>query len=248
VELDIVRHGQSTNNASTDPQERVCDPPLTELGQLQAEMVAQYLATGSRLASWEEERDNGGGYGITRLYCSPMWRALQTAQYIGRALALAPEVWVDLHERGGVFVDYGKAGGIVGYPGKTRAEMLAEFPNYVLPEGVTERGWWRYPGCEDPAAFYGRAVKVAEALRERAARNERVARNERAAHDERVAIVSHGGFIDALLKVLFGQLPGHEVYYHHLNTGISWIRFRTDGRLHVEYLNRVAHLPPELVS
>jgi 2,3-bisphosphoglycerate-dependent phosphoglycerate mutase len=242
MELCIVRHGQSTNNALTDPQDRLCDPPLTELGWLQAEIVAQHLATGSRLTLWEEGSSNQQGFGITRLCCSPMWRALQTAQYIGRALKSAPEVWIDLHEHGGIFLDHGEAEGVVGYPGKTRTEILAEFPDYVLPEGITEQGWWHYPGHEEISAFYGRAIKVAEALRKRAAHDEQASRR------ERIAMVSHGGFIAALLRALLGQLPDSGVYYRHFNTSISWIGFRANGHLHVEYLNRVDHLPLELIS
>jgi broad specificity phosphatase PhoE len=235
MELCIIRHGQSTNNALADPRNRVCDPPLTELGGRQAEIVAQHLATGTRPALWVEDFRNRSGCGITRLYCSPMWRALQTAQYIGQTLGLAPQVWIDIHERGGIFLDHGEEG-VVGHPGKTRSEILAEFPGYVLPEGVTDQGWWRQQGREDMSAFYGRAAKVTGELRQWAA------------SDERIALVTHGGFTDALLKALFNQLPGHHIYYHHLNTAISWISFRSDGHLDIEFLNRVDHLPLELVS
>jgi broad specificity phosphatase PhoE len=133
MELYMIHHGQSTNNALSDPRSRVCDPPLTELGRRQAEIVAQHLATGTRPVPWEENFRNRSGCGITRLYCSPMWRALQTAQYIGQTLGLAPQVWIDIH-------------------------------------------------------------------------------------------------------------------YHHLNTAISWISFRGDGHLDIEFLNRVDHLPIELLS
>jgi hypothetical protein len=50
------------------------------------------------------------------------------------------------------------------------------------------------------------------------------------------------------VKALFDQLPGRHVYYHHLNTAIYQIDFRGDGRLDVQYLNRVDHLPPDFVS
>ena len=236
MELYIIRHGQSSNNALEDIRDRVCDPPLTELGKQQAQIVAQHLATGVRLAPWEENVGDQCGYGITQLYCSPMQRALHTAQYIGQTLGLAPRVWVDIHERGGIFLDHGDDGGVVGYPGKTRAEILAEFPNYVLPESITERGWWHQPGEEDLAAFHERAARVAERLREWAG------------SDEQIAMVSHGGFINCLLKALFNQLPGQDFYYHHLNTAISCIAFGSDGRLEVEYVNRVSHLPVELAS
>ena len=61
-------------------------------------------------------------------------------------------------------------------------------------------------------------------------------------------MVTHGTFIDTLLKMLFNQAVDYEVYYHHLSTAISWIGFRNDGHLDVEYLNWVNHLPSALVS
>jgi 2,3-bisphosphoglycerate-dependent phosphoglycerate mutase len=236
VELYIIRHGQSTNNALADSQDRVCDPPLTELGRKQADILAHHLAAGARVTPWERDLDQGSGYGITQLYCSPMWRSLETAQSIERTLGLAPTVWVDIHERGGIWLDHGEAGGVVGYPGTTHSEILAAFPRFILPESITERGWWHHQGQEDRSACDGRAIRVAETMRAWAA------------SDERIALVSHGAFIDALLKALFYQLPNHHMYYHHLNAAISWLIFRPDGHLDVEYLNRVDHIPPELVS
>lgn len=242
MELYIIRHGQSTNNTLTNHRERVMDPPLTELGWRQAEIVARHLAEGVNLEQQRgvSEEDTHvrtrQGYGITRLYCSAMHRALQTAQPIGRALGLVSEVWVDIHEHGGIYLDYGNEKGIVGYPGRTRSEILSEFPDYILPDEITENGWWNN-GHEDWSSCLGRGIKVANALRRRAANGE-----------QHIAIVSHGGFIDALLKALLNQLPGRHVFYHHYNTAITRVDFRSDGRLDIRYLNRVDHLPPELVS
>ena len=66
--------------------------------------------------------------------------------------------------------------------------------------------------------------------------------------DERVALVSHGGFIDALLKALCNQLPSQHLWYHHYNTAITRLDFDQDDRLHLRYLNRIDHLPPALIS
>jgi 2,3-bisphosphoglycerate-dependent phosphoglycerate mutase len=236
MQLYIVRHAQSSHNATLERLDQECDPPLTDLGKQQAEIVARYLAGGMKPgpSTWPctEAPD---GHLITQLYCSPMWRALQTAQPIGQVLGLTPEVWIDIHEQGGMYFDYGEVGGIVAQPGKTRQEILVEFPNYVLPEGITEQGWWT-GGYEDRPTCHRRAIKVAEVLRQRAVSN------------ERIAIVSHGTFIDALLKALLNQLAGHHFLYHHCNAGISRIDFSTDGHLDVRYLNLVAHLPPELTA
>jgi broad specificity phosphatase PhoE len=164
-----------------------------------------------------------------------MWRALQTAQPIGQAVGLIPEVWIDIHEQGGMYFDYGEAGGTVGHPGKTRQEILAEFPNYVLPDGITKQGWWNR-GYEDRQTCHRRAINVAEALRQRAASN------------DRIAIVSHGTFIDALLKAFLNQSPGRDFFYHHCNAAISRIDCHANGHVDVCFLNSVAHLPPKLIS
>jgi 2,3-bisphosphoglycerate-dependent phosphoglycerate mutase/probable phosphoglycerate mutase len=225
-------------------RDRVMDPALTDLGHRQAQAVAQHLATGinPEMSIGMSEEDTSvrrrQGYGITRLYCSAMHRALQTAQPIGQALNLAPEVWIDLHEHGGIYLDHGPEGGLVGYPGRTRSEILAEFPNFVLPDEITDAGWWNR-GHEDWPACQGRAIRVAGQLRELA---------EQIDQNERVAMVSHGGFLAVLLKALLNHLPGSDIFYHHFNTAITRLDFQSNGKLDVRYLNRIPHLSPELVS
>ena len=104
MELYLIRHGQSANNlrkqalakqalaehprtapAATAP--RIADPPLTDLGKLQARLAGESL------------RDEG----ITTLYRGPMLRTLQTAQIVGALLDLPTHVFVGLHEWGGVW-------------------------------------------------------------------------------------------------------------------------------------------------
>jgi 2,3-bisphosphoglycerate-dependent phosphoglycerate mutase len=232
MELYIIRHGQSTNNALTSREDRGCDPPLTDLGRRQAALLAQHMAEGIQRSPDPTEP----GYGITHLYCSPMWRALQTAQSLGETLGLVPEVWIDIHEWGGIYLDHGETGGAVGYPGKTRSEILDEFPNYVLPEGITEEGWWNQ-GREDKAGCIARAVRVAQILRERIETEV----------DERIAIVTHAGFAAMLIKALLNHMPGDDVWYHHHNTAISRIEFSREA-VQIRYLNRADHLPLEMIT
>jgi len=241
MKLFIIRHAQSINNALPDERDRVCEPPLTELGHRQAQLLAEHLAIGKNpeLSTWTSVEatasHNRRSYDITRLYCSAMHRSLQTAQPIAQALNLTPEIWLDIHEHGGIFLDHGEDGGIRGYPGRTRSEILAEFPACILPETITEEGWWQ-GSQEDWPACHGRAIKVAAELRAQAT------------SDERIAIVTHGGFIDALIKALLNQSPSPHVFYYNFNTAISRIDFRADGRLDFRYLNRVDHLPQESIS
>ena len=66
MDLYIIRHAQSTNNAlpaEVELRDRVCDPLLSDLGYRQAAFLAEHLATGrdgwSEAASADPEA--GGG-------------------------------------------------------------------------------------------------------------------------------------------------------------------------------------------
>lgn len=166
-----------------------------------------------------------------------MHRALQTAAPLAQALGLKPEVWIDIHEQGGIYLT--QDGVPTGFPGRTRREILGEFPDYVLPEAVTDQGWYdAMRGYEEMPASAGRAIKVAMELRRRA---------ENEFKDARIAIITHGTFIDLMLKAFLGMLPNRQFYFTHYNTAITRIDFQHDYLL-VRYVNRVDHLPAEMIS
>lgn len=105
MELYLVRHAQATNNVVGAPF--TYEPSLTPWGARQAKSLAQYLADNAlphlaKRTPRERLADEGRtGFAITHLYCSPMWRSLQTAEILAPLLKLTPEVWIDIHERGG---------------------------------------------------------------------------------------------------------------------------------------------------
>jgi broad specificity phosphatase PhoE len=240
MELFIIRHGQSQNNV-VDESQRTIDPLLTDLGKQQAEKLAEFLSNNRDVEFNAGSGFSGGepsqNFGITHLYCSAMHRALQTAAPLSRALGLHPEVWIDVHEQGGLYLT--QEGVSTGYPGKTRREILGEFPDYVLPATLTDAGWYdAVRGYEEMHASAGRAIKVAMELRRRAAGEFK---------DARVAIVTHGTFIDLLLKAFMGQLPNRQYYFTHYNTAITRLDFRGEYML-MRYVNRVDHLPHEMIS
>lgn len=241
MDLYLIRHAQSYNNALPDERERVCDPDLTDLGRRQAELLAIHLATGRDLhpqptRPWNAPFSaNGHGYGIQRLFTSAMRRALQTARPIGRALGLRPEVWLDIHEHGGIWLDHGPEIGILGHGGITRSELQAGFPDYLVPDEITEEGWW-HGGQESLEAAAGRAARVAATLRSWAP------------SDEKIAIITHGAFATLLLRAILGEPVVQPVYYHLDNASISLIRFRANGEISVRYLNRLDHLPPDMIT
>ena len=231
--LYLIRHGQSWSNALENRlRDRVAEPPLTEVGQMQAERVADYV---NQIADKADGEAGGPGHGITRLYCSAMLRTLQTTAPIARAVNLVPRVWLDVHEAGGVWLDEGDGRGPVGHPGLRRSEIEAQFPDFILPENINEEGWWG-PLKETRDETMDRAQRVAKAIGEQFFGTE-----------ERVAIVSHGGFISGLIHAFLQEGGLEGVYFSNHNTAINRLDF-IDGLLGVCYLNRVDHLPPELVT
>ncbi len=232
-QLYLIRHGQSANNALVGESPRTADPSLTDIGTTQAGTVAAHLIHDVDKTDARDGIAAEGCYGIGRLYCSPMLRALQTASPIGETLDVAPEVWVDIHEAGGVWLDHGD--GRVGHGGLTRSEMESQFAGFSIPDGVTETGWWN-GAFETREQLVARAGRVADEIRDMLSGPE-----------ERVALVSHGTFLSVLVQhLLFGRhLPGSRFSSH--NTGISRLDF-SDGRCMVRYLNRVEHLSADLVT
>jgi 2,3-bisphosphoglycerate-dependent phosphoglycerate mutase len=243
MKLFIIRHAQSANNLLGEQAayeeymvRRDPEPPLTELGRRQAELLARHLA-GNDFPERKQE-DNKSGYGLTRLYCSPMLRTLQTAWPISQHTGLKPEIWLDLHEQGGIFHGNPRNGEpIVSFPGLSRRQIEEQYPGYLVPDAISDRGWWS-GGYEDMQGCYARAAKVAQTLHQWAPEM----------LDERIALVSHGTFAEALVRALLGLPAGHRSYYSHYNTAITRLDFLPDGYLIVRYLNRIQHLPAELIS
>lgn len=250
MRLLLIRHAQSGNNAVADASHgdystfmatRSPDPPLTPAGERQAELLAAYVATMDDGIDAIHERMSSylRLHPVTRLYVSPMLRALQTAQPLAAALDLAPEVWMDIHEHGGIFTGSKEAGNVQGFPGLNRAEIAARFPTYAIGAGIDENGWWR-GGYEELAECDARAARVAQTLRTWAGQQP----------DATIALVTHGTFLNSLIHALL-QLPASaldRVYFSHLNTALTRIDFLQDGGLSVRYHNRITHLPVEYLT
>ena len=223
MELYLIRHGQSTNNEGKHP--RVADPPLTEIGVEQARWAGESL------------KDEG----ITRLYCSPMLRTLQTAQIISDIIDLPPHVFVGLHEWGGIWEARGD-GTALQLPGLNRAGMREVCSDVVLPEDVTDQGWWFNEG------FAGDIEGMAELSHENGLAFIAHLTEYHVGTEPRIAVVSHGGSGGSLIDAFFGLPP--DVNYSrftHNNTGISKILFTLERR-QLHYLNQISHLPPEAVT
>ena len=230
MRLYLIRHGQSTNNALVDGggQQRVADAPLTELGTIQADLLANHIANA-------DGQSDGKAFGITHIFCSPMLRALQTTQPLANALGIQPEIWVETHETGGVFLEQAE-GEFVGYGGMTHPQIQEQFPGFGIPASINDQGWWQTEqGLERDVVSQFRAMKVAEAILQYATQ------------EDHIAIVSHFAFINLLMRAFFRTLPSRraEPRYFHQNTAITRMQFKGDEPI-IFYQNRVEHLAAEL--
>ncbi len=249
MELYIIRHAQSENNAlwARTGQEvgRKPDPELTAVGHQQAQHLAQYLSQRPSVNGLDEvaRQHNRHGYPFTHLYSSLMLRAVQTGHYVAEALDMPLHVWEEIHEWGGIYAHNLETGERVGLPGVSGKELTARFPRLVLPpERQNGDGWWNRP-FEPREATQARAERFWQALLARHGQER-----------DRVAIVTHGGFSYALLMVLLASSGQNtmsdgtrEVWFSMHNTSVSRLDVGPDF-CNVRYLNRVAHLPPEMIT
>jgi 2,3-bisphosphoglycerate-dependent phosphoglycerate mutase len=131
----LVRHGQSTWNREHRIQGQL-DPPLSDEGRRQAELVGQRLA-GRRLAG---------------LYSSDLKRAFQTSEAVQSMTGLNPEPMAGLRE-----IYLGEWEGL-------RTEELAErFPG-AWARWNEEPDWDLVPGGEGAALFETRVAAALDAI------------------------------------------------------------------------------------
>lgn len=134
--IHLVRHGDTTHAA----EGVFCgdlDPPLTDHGQTQAELVARAVVE----------------YGVIALYCSPKLRARQTAAPIARACKLEPIVEPGLRE-----IAYGT------WEGRSEADIRASDPN-AYAEWCTDPALTSPPGGESAFQIAARALPVLDRIR-----------------------------------------------------------------------------------
>jgi len=244
--LYLIRHAQSANNEVWDGSDhhpgRHPDPEITELGQRQAATLARHLAHPEgeprQHPFLPAERVD---FGLSHVYCSLMTRSIATAEYIAEACGLALCARADLFEKHGIY-DVDAQGNLTGLAGPGRSYFEQRFPRLQLPDGIDEDGWWNRP-MEDEPAFVERMQRVVTDFRQRLS-----------ASDENLALVAHGDFLDQFVNELMGVERHRHNYDNHWvanwtfhNTSISRIDF-VAGAHNVVYLNRIDHLPNELVT
>lgn len=245
MQLYLVRHAQSHNNANVDhPSQMQPDPPLTALGQQQAQHLADYLAhaveidQASDQMAWRYGNADNLHHHFDHVVCSPMHRTMQTAKPIQTALGIEIEVWMDIYEKGGLYI-YNQ-GVVQNHPGMSRANMERQFPSFTLPSRITQNGWWRGKRESKEAARL-RAREVESRLRARAVDQW---------ENKNILLISHAAFLGMLLKALLtnsSELDDSAAFMFY-NTSITRVDFWQKERIGIRYLNRINHLPSNLIS
>ncbi|MCB9436956.1 MAG: histidine phosphatase family protein [Anaerolineales bacterium] len=239
MRLYLIRHGQSFNNARpSEDIPRHPDAPLTAIGQQQAETLAAYVKSqpdpfpiiDPEQVAWEQE-----GFGIQHLIASPMQRALQTVLPISQALGLPITVWDNLYEYGGIYLETEE--GVKGYSGLSRQAMLDLVPHAMLPDSISEDGWWNRP-METRDECFARGAVVAQRLREFAAEHP----------DLCVGLVAHQYFLWRVMMGLLCLPTDDSVLFGLYNSAFSRLDFGEDGRIRVRYVNRYDHLPRSMIT
>lgn len=160
------------------------------------------------------------GARLRGVFCSPLQRAHNTAKSIARHHGYEPIVVAALSE-----VDLWKTApqdkGLLDI--YTRDQLVA-----IYREVTATRRHSAYPHCEDVDAFKRRVIGAIDRI---AAENE----------GSRVAVVCHGGVINAYLSHLMRSAYDHLVAVHH--TSITVVR-TADRRRELLTVNDYAHVMP----
>ena len=165
MNLRLVRHAESTANSENRWQGRV-NFPLSEAGRFQANRLRSRL-----------QREK---YAPTRIYSSPLSRALETARIASSIWGLPVEMWEDLTE-----IDVGVVSGL------TDAEIEERFPEFGF-ELTTSRNLELVGGAETYGERIIRAQRVVDSLIREHKNN------------DRVLIFSHGGILTHIIARILG--------------------------------------------
>jgi probable phosphoglycerate mutase len=139
TELYLVRHAQQDIDPA-GPVGATVDPPLSALGERQAEAVGRALARRR----------------LDAVYASPLRRARRTAEVVARHHVLEPVIVHDLREVE-VWRDMPQDKSVQDYLGVNYLIALRE-------RMIVEKVWDVYPYSESSAAFRRRAINAIEAI------------------------------------------------------------------------------------
>ena len=197
MRLLIIRHGESEADL-LDVHEGRADFALTPKGHAQAAAMAEWVAA---------------RYAVSRLYCSPLQRARQTAEHLARRTGLPP----CLNDR---LMEFNN-GLIAGLDRATAAARYPEAPNLPLH-----------------AALYEQESALDFRFRAECALSQLLSEN---GPNETIAVVSHGGMICQLYRAFLRLPADSDIFWLTGDTGVhEWTAGERDRR--VVRANSLEHL------
>lgn len=160
--LYFIRHGENPANLTKEFSHRKVDYPLTPKGRMQAQQTAEHFRN----------------QGIDEIYASPLKRAFETAEIIGRELGLPVTVREDFREV--------NVGTLEDMPPSAEAWALH---NEIIRDWVDGKSDTRFPGGEDYHELWGRLHTALQSI---------LARKD----GRKILVVAHGGILTLPLRSL----------------------------------------------
>ncbi len=202
-QLILIRHAETQANAERRWQGQRHEGVLTPRGRSQIERTAQRL--------WAE-RDE-----IVALYTSPLGRARETAQGIGKVIGLDPVIHDNLTE-----MDFGEL------DSWTMAEIIAKRPAFFAAWQDLADSELAWPGGERRRDFWQRVTGSFDQILER--------------HPEgSIVVIGHGGSLRAGIGYLLDWPPALAMSYNLFNCSLTRLVYEFD-RWRLLTLNDFHHL------
>jgi len=199
----LLRHGQTQYNADGRIQGRGINAPLNDKGKEQARLLAQEMQ--KRLEAAD-----------TRLYCSSMIRAVQTAQPLAELLGLPLNKTEALEE-----LNYGKFEGAA-------FEDVEDELNQLMQEWDNGKTQVAPEGGESPQEVLNRAdAFIQPLLAENGCKN--------------LVIVAHGRVLRVLISAYLYKDLKHMSRIQHHNANINCLQF-ADNAFKAKIINDITHL------
>lgn len=172
MKLTFARHGESQANVQQVYWNGPQGYGLTPTGETQAAELADLL-DGQRFAA---------------LYCSPVLRAVQTAEIVGRRLGLTPKIADGLREY--------NVGILEGQP---YSDATYELYGYVLRRWMEEGDWEaRIEGGESYDDMRARFLPFIRGLQD-----------VHGGTDGHILLITHGGIVRCMLPLLLSNVDAH---------------------------------------
>jgi broad specificity phosphatase PhoE len=103
------------------------------------------------------------------------------------------------------------------FRGQTKSQILAQFPDFEVPESVTEEGWFFNDILETDEEALDRANSIWAILSDMSKTEEFAGKT--------IAIVTHGMFLDFLMGAIMNRPIRGTPRFAFFNTGYSLIEF-----------------------